>query len=99
MPDNVVRVDIKSILQMANQSVQQVFTRSINTSLTTLIPILALLFFGGATLKDFAFALAVGLTSASYSSIAIAAPVYAVWKETEPRFAALKRKYGDTSAA
>lgn len=92
--ENSARIGKRTFQSMANESIQQVFIRSINTTLTTLIPILALLFFGGETLRDFAFALAVGLTAASYSSIGIAAPVYAVWKETEPKFAALKRKYG-----
>jgi SecD/SecF fusion protein len=52
-----------------------------------------LLAFGGETLKDFAFALVVGLASGAYSSVAVASPIYAMWKETEPKYQALKRKY------
>jgi SecD/SecF fusion protein len=48
--------------------------------------VLALLFFGGETLKDFAFALLVGILSGAYSSIFIASPVLTEWKEREPIF-------------
>ena len=50
----------------------------------------ALLLFGGATLKDFAFALMVGIASGAYSSIFIAAPLLTIWKEHEPEFARRK---------
>jgi hypothetical protein len=43
--------------------------------------------FGGATLKDFAFALTVGIASGAYSSIFIAAPLLTIWKEREPEYA------------
>ena len=46
---------------MANRSVNQVFIRTLNTSLSSLIPVVAMLAFGGETLKDFAFAMAIGL--------------------------------------
>jgi preprotein translocase subunit SecF len=71
---------------MVNLSLNQVFMRSVNTSLATLLPIMALLLFGGQTLKDFAFALFVGIASGTYSSIFVAAPVLAVLKEREPRY-------------
>jgi len=64
--------------------------RSLATTFITLLPIIALEFLGGATLKDFAFALIVGVTSGAYSSIFIAAPLLTIWKEREPEFA--KRK-------
>jgi SecD/SecF fusion protein len=57
-----------------------------------LLPIVALWVFGGATLKDFAFALIVGVTSGAYSSIFIAAPLLTMWKERrEPEFAKRKK--------
>src|SRR5262249_17752686 len=64
-------------------------------------PILALLIFGGATLKDFAFALLVGITSGAYSSIFIAAPLLTILKEREPEFARRKdvKVEGDGRAA
>jgi SecD/SecF fusion protein len=46
----------------------------------------SLLLFGGATLKDFAFALLVGIGSGAYSSIFIAAPLLTIWKEREPEY-------------
>lgn len=75
--------------EIVNTSVHETLTRSIITSLTTLIPITVLFFFGGDTLKDFAFALMVGILSGGLSSIAIAAPLAALWKEREPE---MKRK-------
>jgi preprotein translocase subunit SecF len=72
--------------ETVNQSCNQVFMRSVNTSLVVLLPILSLLFFGGATLKDFAFAMFVGVTTGAYSSIFVAAPVLTVLKEREPRY-------------
>jgi SecD/SecF fusion protein len=58
----------------------------------------ALFFFGGATLKDFAFALLVGVTSGAYSSIFIAAPLLATWKEREPEYARRKGTTGPVEA-
>jgi preprotein translocase subunit SecF len=69
-----------------NYSLNQVLMRSVNTSLVVLLPILSLLFFGGDTLKDFAFAMFVGVTTGAYSSIFIAAPVLALLKVNEPRY-------------
>jgi SecD/SecF fusion protein len=69
---------------IVNRSVHETLTRSIITSLTTLVPVAVLFVFGGDTLKDFAFALLVGILSGGLSSIAIAAPIAALWKEREP---------------
>jgi SecD/SecF fusion protein len=60
-----------------------VLTRSLATTSCTLMPIIALLLFGGATLRDFAFALMIGVASGAYSSIFIASPVLTHWKERE----------------
>ena len=57
-----------------NISLWETLTRSLNTSLITLLPILTLFIFGGATLKDFAFALIIGIASGAYSSFFIASP-------------------------
>jgi SecD/SecF fusion protein len=73
-----------SYRDIVNTSVHQTLTRSFITGLTTLIPLAVLYFFGGDTLKDFAFALLVGLLSGTLSSIGIAAPLAALWKEREP---------------
>ncbi|MBX9035179.1 protein translocase subunit SecD [Gordonibacter massiliensis (ex Traore et al. 2017)] len=93
--DNMQGDDIKcTFMTMANHSINQVLVRTINTTLTSLIPVLAMLFFGGETLKDFAFAMAIGLVCGSYSSVAVATPLYAMWKTREPRYAKLQKKYG-----
>ena len=93
--DNMQSDDIKcTFMTMANHSINQVLVRTINTTLTSLIPVLAMLFFGGETLKDFAFAMAIGLICGSYSSVAVATPLYAMWKTREPRNAKLVKKYG-----
>ena len=87
----------QSFMRMANESINEVFIRSVNTTLTSMIPVLVLLFFGGSTLKDFAFALSIGLFSGAYSSIGVAAPLFAMWKETEPKYRALAKRYANAS--
>jgi SecD/SecF fusion protein len=82
--ENVAKMQNAAFSQIVNRSMSEVLTRSLATSLCTLLPILALLLFGGATLKDFAFALLVGVASGAYSSIFIASPVLTHWKEREP---------------
>ena len=82
-----------SFMDMTNESINQVFMRWFNTGLIQIIPVVVLFFFGGETLRDFAFAMAVGLAVAAYSTISLASPLYALWKEREPRFQALKKRY------
>jgi SecD/SecF fusion protein len=81
--ENVPRMPRAAFSQIVNRSMSEVLTRSLATSFCTLLPILSLLFFGGDTLKDFAFALLVGVISGAYSSIFIASPVLTHWKERE----------------
>jgi len=63
---------------VVDMSLNQTVMRSVNTSLVVLLPILSLLLFGGQTLKDFAFAMFVGVAIGAYSSIFIAAPVLTI---------------------
>ncbi len=77
---------------VANLSMNQVLMRSVNTSLVVILPILSLLLFGGATLKDFAFAMLIGVTTGAYSSIFIATPILVILKEREPRFRQLRAR-------
>src|SRR5512132_1213099 len=72
---------------IANVSLWETIRRSLATTFITLLPVMSLLIFGGATLKDFAFALMVGILSGAYSSIFIAAPLLTIWKEREPEYA------------
>ena len=76
-------------------SLNQVLMRSVNTSLVVLLPILSLLLFGGDTLKDFAFAMFIGMAIGAYSSIFLAAPILAVLKRREQRFRQLEQKLTD----
>jgi SecD/SecF fusion protein len=84
--ENAPRMPRATFSQIVNRSMAEVLSRSLATSLCTLLPVLSLLFFGGETLKDFAFALLVGIASGAYSSIFIASPVLTEWKEREPIF-------------
>ena len=93
--ENSVGLVKQSFMSMANESINEVLVRSINTTLTAVIPVLVMLLFGGSTLKDFAFALTIGTLSGAYSSIGVAAPLFAVWKETEPKYKALAKKYAN----
>ncbi len=75
---------------IANVSLWETIRRSLATTFITLLPIICLEILGGATLKDFAFALIVGVTSGAYSSIFFAAPLLTIWKEREPDYARRK---------
>lgn len=67
--------------EIVNKSIQQSFTRSLNTSITTLLAIIAILIFGGSTIRDFSFTLLFGIAAGTYSSIFIAAPLLTVWNK------------------
>ncbi len=93
--DNMQGENIRcTFASMANHSLNQVFIRTINTTLTSFIPVLFMLIFGGETLQGFALAIAIGLIAGSYSSIAVATPIFVIWKTHEKRYAKLQKKYG-----
>jgi len=84
---------------MVNNSLNEVLMRTLNTSITALLPIMSLLVIGSfvlgaTTLQEFALALLIGLGSGAYSSIFIASPLLAVLKEREPRNVAIREKIG-----
>jgi len=93
--DNSDATNRHSFMTVANHSINQVLMRSINTTTTSLVPVLAMLFFGGETLKDFAFAMAFGLVLGSCTSLFISTPIYALWKQREAKHKKLFEKYGD----
>ena len=82
--------------QIVNESTSQVLSRSLATSVSTLVPVIALLIFGGETLSAFAIAILVGVSSGVYSSLFIASPVLALWKEREPTFRRRRRQQIET---
>ncbi len=93
--ENIPLIRRASFRVLANVSLWETIPRSLATTFITLLPIVSLLTFGGATLKDFAFALLVGIASGAYSSIFVAAPLVAVFKEREPEY---RKRLDDESA-
>jgi preprotein translocase subunit SecF len=86
----------RSYGQAVNTSMNDVLWRSVNTTVSSTLPVAALLFigsqlFGAATLMDLALALFVGMLAGAYSSLFLAGPLLAIWREREPRLAELKR--------
>jgi preprotein translocase subunit SecF len=90
--------------EMANLSLNQVLMRSLNTSITALLPIATVLVLGSfvlgaTTLEEFGLALFLGLLSGAYSSIFIATPLLAVLKEREPRYRELRERIAARTTA
>jgi len=90
--ENIPLMKRGSFRQITNVSLWETIPRSLATTFITLLPILALLIFGGATLNDFAFALLIGIASGAYSSIFVAAPLLDWFKEREPEYARRKHE-------
>jgi SecD/SecF fusion protein len=88
--ENIPLMRKSSFAAIANQSLWETVRRSLATTFITLLPILSLILFGGDTLKEFAFALLIGIASGAFSTIFIATPFLAVLKEREPEFARRK---------
>jgi SecD/SecF fusion protein len=89
--ENIPLMRRQPFATIVNVSLWETIRRSLATTFITLLPIIALEILGGSTLKDFAFALIVGVTSGAYSSIFIAAPLLTMWKEREPEYARRKQ--------
>jgi len=81
--DNTMRGISKDFASLVNTSVLETFTRSLNTSLTTILVILALYFLGGATLRNFMLVLLVGVLIGTYSASCIAPQLLVVWDRGE----------------
>jgi SecD/SecF fusion protein len=94
--ENIPLMRRQSFATIANVSLWETIRRSLATTFITLLPVGSLLLFGGDTLKDFAFALLIGIFAGAYSSIFIAAPLLTIWKEREPDYA--RRKDVDMEA-
>jgi len=88
--ENVPLMRSSSFATITNVSLWETIRRSLATTFITLLPVTSLLLFGGETLKDFAFALLVGIGAGAYSSIFIAAPLLTMSKEREPEYARRK---------
>ena len=84
--ENVQLMRRSSFAAITNQSLWETIRRSLATTFITLLPVACLLVFGGETLKDFAFAILIGVGSGAYSTIFIAAPLLVVLKERQPEY-------------
>ena len=86
MRENTLLMKKETYGDMVDLSIRQTMVRSINTTIASALPLVAILIFGGPTLKDFAFALTIGRPTGTYSSFFVASPMVVIWKEREPRY-------------
>ncbi|MDO9515649.1 MAG: protein translocase subunit SecF, partial [Syntrophales bacterium] len=84
MRENIKGARNQPLKEVINSSVNQTLSRTVLTSGTTLLVVLALFFLGGAVIHDFAFALLVGIVVGTYSSIFVASPTVLVWETISP---------------
>jgi len=82
--ENIKAARKQPLKELVNTSINQTMSRTILTSGTTLLVVLALFFLGGAVIHDFAFALLVGIIVGTYSSIFVASPAVLVWETISP---------------
>lgn len=81
----------KPLSMIVNQSITQTIGRSLNTSVTLLLTILALIFLGGESIRNFLYVLLIGLIVGTYSSIFIACQFLVMWEQGELRFPLSKK--------
>ncbi len=74
-----------SYYDMVNESLAQVFSRTVITVLTTLLPLIAIFFFGGEVLSGFAMTMIFGMVCGCYSSIFVVSPLIVLWKTYEEK--------------
>lgn len=79
MRENILRGRGLDFNEITDNAINQTLTRQLNTSLTTLFPLIAIFLLGGETLKYFALTLILGITAGTYSSIFLAGPILVVW--------------------
>ncbi len=90
--ENMGKLRRLSFYELVNKSLNQVFSRTIITSFTTLVVVLCLLLFGGIVIKDFALALFVGILVGTYSSIYIVSPLVVQWERWFPKRVSAARR-------
>ena len=79
--ENLFRNQDQDFKEIVNNSINQTIVRSINTSFTTLLALLAVYFFGGKSIQNFALALILGVIAGTYSSIFLASPLLVIWNK------------------
>ncbi len=82
--ENLRYVSKESMEKVFNRSINEVLSRTIITSLTTLLAALALFIFGGEVIHDFALAIILGVIVGTYSSVFVASPIVLLWKGKKP---------------
>jgi SecD/SecF fusion protein len=97
--ENIKLMPRASIATIANVSVWEVLRRSMVTTFITLVPIVALFLFGGATLQDFAFAIMIGILIGAVSTIFIATPLLTVLMEGDPEWARRRDREAEAAPA
>lgn len=83
--ENLLRGRLSDFEEIVNNSVNETFARSINTSFTTLLMLFVLYIFGGASIQVFVLALLVGIAFGTYSSIFIASPLLVTWQHFDAK--------------
>jgi preprotein translocase subunit SecF len=86
--EDLKRQQRRPIREILNHAIEATFIRSLNTSLATILVLISLLLFGGATIRWFIVALLIGMAVGTYSSIFVAAPALALlteWKRANRR--------------
>lgn len=89
----------RTYFEICNFSINEVIVRTINTTLTSVVPVVIMLVLGGETLKDFACAMLIGELLGTWSSFGVASPLLAIWKTQEPRWRALEKKFTSFTGA
>ncbi|MFL2756773.1 MAG: protein translocase subunit SecF [Dehalococcoidia bacterium] len=79
--ENVLSYSNRPFTEVVNLSISETIGRSVNTSFTLLVTLLALLLFGGTTIREFLIVLLIGVVAGTYSSIAIASQVLVTWEQ------------------
>lgn len=83
--ENLIRMGSSDFSSVVNESILQTLVRSLRTSLTVILVLVALLLFGGESIRWFVVALLIGITSGTYSSIFNAAPLLVLWQNLSKR--------------
>ncbi len=84
--ENWASAKTRGMVDLVDNSINQTLSRTINTSLTTLLPVIAMYLFGGEVISNFAFAFLVGIGVGTYSSIYIASSMLVEWYQRSPKF-------------
>ena len=97
--ENALRYRGRGLRDLVNTSLNQTLSRTVLTSVTTMLVVLALLIFGGGIIRDFSIALAIGIMVGTYSSIAIASPAYILLRERSEQNQSTAKKAKSATAA